>query len=252
MINKDFKLKEILMVVLGVFIIVLIFYFGVKSFNEIDNKGKVPGQQNTISVSGKGEIFIKPDIAKVSVSVEKNAYSVSDAQSQATNAINNVTKFLKDSGIEDKDIKTVNYSIYPRYDYLENQGRVFRGYTISQTLEIKIRKIEDTGKILAGVTSAGANQVGGVSFTIDDEERVKRQARQEAINDAKAKAKQLSKDLGVKIVGLISFSESGNDYYPPYYAESAKVLGTGGGEVPEVPSGENKITVNVYLTYQIK
>jgi len=237
------------MALLGVFIIVLIFYFGVKSFNEIDNR---PVQQNNISVTGKGEIFVKPDITKVSVSVEKNAYSVSDAQSQATNAINNVTKFLKDSGIEDKDIKTVNYSIYPRYDYLENQGRVFRGYTISQTLEIRIRKIEDTGKILAGVTSAGANQVGGVSFTIDDEEGVKRQARQEAINDAKAKAKQLAKDLGVKIVRLVSFSESGNDYYSPYYAESAKILGTGGGPEPEIPSGENKVTINVNLVYQIK
>jgi hypothetical protein len=249
MTNKDFKLKEILMVLVSVFIIVLIFYFGVKSFNEINNR---TGQQNTISVSGKGEIFIKPDIAKVSVSVEKNAYSVSEAQSQATNAINNVIKFLKDSGLEDKDIKTVNYSIYPRYDYLENQGRVFRGYTVSQTLEIKLRKIEDTGKILADVTRAGANQIGGVSFTIDDEEGVKRQARQEAINDAQTKAKQLAKDLGIKIVRLVSFSESGNDYYPPYYTESAKVLGTGGGPEPEIPSGENKVTVNVNLVYQIK
>ena len=234
----------------GVFIVVLIFYFGVKSFNEMDN---ISDQQNTISVSGKGEIFIKPDIARVSVSVEKNAYSVSDVQNQATNAINNVTKFLKDSGIEDKDIKTVNYSIYPRYDYLESQGRVFRGYTVSQTLEIKIRKIEDTGKILAGVTSAGANQVGGVSFTIDDEEGAKREARQKAINDAKTKAKQLAKDLGVRIGRLINYSEEGNGWIPLSYAAKESTLGMGGGEIaPEIPSGENKVTINVNLIYQIK
>lgn len=238
------------MAILGVFIIVLIFYFGVKSFNEIDSR---PDQQNNISVTGKGEIFVKPDIAKVSVSVEKNAYSISDAQSQATNVINNVTKFLKDSGIEDKDIKTVNYSIYPRYDYLENQGRVFRGYTVSQTLEVKLRKIEDTGKILAGVTSAGANQVGGVSFTIDDEEGVKRQARQEAINDAKAKAKELAKDLGVRMGRLINYYEGENDWVPSPYGTKESILGVGGGETaPEIPSGENKVIVNVTLTYQIK
>ena len=234
----------------GVFIIVLIFYFGVKSFNEMDN---ISDQQNTISVSGKGEIFIKPDIARISMSVEKNAYSVSDVQNQATNAINNVTKFLKDSGIEDKDIKTVNYSIYPRYDYLESQGRVFRGYTVSQTLEIKIRKIEDTGKILAGVTSAGANQVGGVSFTIDDEEGAKREARQKAINDAKTKAKQLAKDLGVRMGRLINYSEEGNNWIPLPYAAKESALGMGGGEIaPEIPSGENKVTINVNLIYQIK
>lgn len=245
------KTKKILAVLIVAFIIFAVFVFAIKVFKEIDENGKNFNQQNTINITGKGEIFIKPDIAKISVSVEKNAYSLSDAQNQATNAINNVTKFLKDSGIEDKDIKTTNYNIYPRYDYIRDKGQVFRGYTVSQTLEVKIRKIGDTGKILAGVTSAGANQISGVSFTIDNEEVVKREARQKAIADAKEKAKQLAKDLGIKIGRLISFSESGNGDIIMPYAMKSEALGTGGPE-PEIPSGENTVTVTVNLTYQIK
>jgi len=247
--NKDFKLKDILMALLGVFIIVLIFYFGVKSFNEMENR---PGQQNTISVAGQGEVFAKPDIAQISLSVEKEAVSLIDAQKRATEAINEVIAFLKNSGIEDKDIKTTNYSIYPRYDYLQKMGRVLRGYVVNQTLEIKIRKIDEAGKILAGAIFAGANQVGGINFTVDDIEAIKRQARQEAINDAQTKAKQLAKDLGIKIVHLVNFSETGNNGIVPVYMKSETSGMGGGGEVPEVPSGENKITINVNLTYQIK
>ncbi len=238
------------------FLTIITLFFIVKTFNEFQS-GKFIGQGqigiNTIDVVGKGEVFAKPDIAEFSVTVEKNAISVNDAQNNATEAINKVTKFLTDSGIEDKDIKTTNYNIYPRYDYLRDQGQVFRGYTVSQTLDIKIRKIEDTGKILAGVTDAGANQVGGVNFKVDNDDAVLRQAREKAINDAKTKAEQLAKDLGVKIVRLINYSESGNGIYPyPLYGMESKMVGTGGDVAPSVPTGENTFTVNVSLTYQIK
>ena len=158
---------------------------------------------------------------------------------------------MKESLVEDKDIKTTNYNIYPRYDWIEKIGRVFRGYAVTQTLEIKIRKIDKAGEILAGITKAGANQVGGVSFVIDDEEAAKRDARQKAIADAKTKAEQLAKDLGVKIVRLMSFSENGGNYpYPVYKSEA---MGIGGAEpAPAVPAGENTVTVNVSLTYEIK
>lgn len=253
MFNENLKP---LIIIFSIFLAVLVLFFAVKTFNEVQS-GKYIGQDitpsSTISISGKGEVFVKPDIAKISVSVEKEAVSVTEAQNQATEAINKITSFLKESSVEDKDIKTTNYNIYPRYDWIEKTGRVFRGYVVSQTLEIKIRKIDKTGEILAGVTKAGANQVGGVSFTIDDEEAVKREARQKAINDAQTKAEQLAKDLGVKIVRLVNFSESGNGgIIMPYKMEAMEATGMGGGGEPEIPSGENTVTINVYLTYEIK
>lgn len=253
---EDFiKSKKILINLIALFLAVLVIFFAVMTINEVKT-GKYIGQDiaplNTISVSGKGEVFVKPDIAKISVSVEKEAVSIIDAQKQATEAINKVVDFLKRTGIEDKDIKTTNYNISSRYDWLENKGRVFRGYTVSQSLEIKIRKIEDTGKILAGVADAGANQVGGVSFVVDKEEDAKQEARQKAISDAKQKAEQLAKDLGVKLVRLVSFSESNGGYVYPLKAYESG-MGVGGGEEPPaVPVGENNIVSNVNLTFEIK
>jgi len=242
MSSENNKLKEILMILSGVFIIVLIFYFAVKSFNEMDNN---VDQKNMISVSGKGEIFVKPDIAEISLSVRKEAISIAEVQKQAGEAINKVVVFLKSSGIEEKDIKTTNYSIYPRYDYLK-QGQVFRGYVIDQTLNVKIRKIDEAGNILAGAVSAGANQVGGISFTVDNLEAVQRQARETAIKDAKEKAKQLAEDLGVRMGKLINYSEGNNGViYSMYDIKSAE-------PALQIPSGENKVTVNVNLTYEIK
>lgn len=249
------KVKKLSMVMFSLFLAVLVIFFVVKIINEIET-GKYIGQDiaplNTINVSGKGEIFIKPDIAKISLSVEKEAVAVVDAQRQAAEAMNKTILFLKNSSIEEKDIKTTGYNIYPHYDYLENQGRVFRGYTVSQSLEVKIRKIEDAGKILAGVAEAGANQVGGVSFVVDKEDDAKREARQKAITDAKQKAEDMAKDLGVKIIRLVSFSESGGNAIMPYYkADSGTGMG-GSFEPPELPVGENNIVSNVSLTFEIK
>lgn len=250
------KVKKIIAVMASVFLAVLVIFFIAKSFNEIEQR-KYIGQDiipaNTVTVSGKGEIFTKPDIAKISISVEKEALTVAEAQSRATEDINKIIAFLKGASIEDKDIKTTNYNIYPRYDYIEKQGRVFRAYAVTQTLEIKIRKIDETGKILSGVALAGVNQVGGIYFTVDDEEAPKREARQKAIVDAKEKAAQLAKDLGVKIVRLVSFYESGGDS-PYLYKMGAAGLGIGGeaAPAPEIPAGENRVIVNVNLTYEIK
>jgi len=251
--EEKFNFKKILMAAASLFILVLIVFFIIMSLNEWDKRTYAGPDVLTISAAGQGEVFVKPDIAQISFTIQKEKISLLDAQNEASVASNKLTDFLKSSGIEDKDIKTTNYSIYPRYDYLENSGRIFRGYDVSETIEVKIRKIDDTGKILSGAANNGADQVGQVSFTIDDQEAVKREAREKAIIDAKQKANKLANDLGLKIVRLIGFYESGGDYYPvAMMKESSSILGMGGAATPSIPSGENKVTVNVSLTYQMK
>lgn len=249
--------KKTIAFLLCLFLGILVVFFGIKTYGEaknIKNADKEFPASNTINISGKGEIFVIPDIAKISLSVEKEAQTVAQAQSDATQAMKKVMEFLKRSGIEEKDIKTVNYNIYPRYDYLEAAGRVFKGYTVSQSLEVKVRKTEKAGDILSGAATAGANQIGGIQFTIDDEEASKREARQKAITDAKQKADQLAKDLGVKLVRLVNFSENGSGDYYPYMSYKSDALGIGGG--PEssavVPAGENQVIAHVNLTYEIE
>lgn len=246
----DQKLSNLL----RIFVIILAVFVAIKAYNAF-LEGKYIGKEilptNTITINATGEIFAKPDTAQVSVSVIKEASTAAGAQKNHTEAINKVIEFIKQSGVEDKDIQTSSYNIFPLYDYIENKGRMFKGYEVNQTLDIKIRNLDNVGKILSGTTEAGANQVGGISFVIDDEEGLKREARKQAIEKAKQKAEQIKNDLGIELSRLVNFSESGEIPYPyPIYKSEA--LGMGGAEALEVPSGENKITVTVNLTYEIK
>lgn len=248
----DEKFKKIISmfaIILSLYVIVLIY----NSFLESKYIGKDVNPTNTINVSATGEVFAVPDVANFSVSVVKEAKTALDAQNKNAEAINKIVKFLKDSGIEDKDIKTSGYNIYPKYDYLEYQGQVFRSYEATQTLDVKVRKIDDAGKILSGAVEMGANQVSGINLAIDDEDALKREARQKAIIEAKQKADDLVKDLGVSLGKLVSFSESSGGYPMPLYGMGmAKEAGVGGAVAPDIQKGENKISVSVSLTYEIR
>jgi len=215
--------------------------------------------KDTITFTGKGEVVVKPDIATVSFGVTVENLNVGKAQTDATTKMNNIIDLLKTKGVAEKDIKLTNYNIYPRYDYLQAQIYPYTGkqtlaaYVVSQTVEVKIRDISKAGEILSGVGEFGVTDVSGLTFTVDNEEVVKDQARDLAITDAKAQAKTLAKSLGVRLVKITNFSENGN--YPVYYEmNKSMALGIGGADaaVPQVPMGENKITSNVSITYEIR
>jgi uncharacterized protein YggE len=220
---------------------------------------------NTINVSGYGEAFGAPDIATFSFTVSSEKTTVAAAQADATAKINAVTAYLKASGIADKDIRTSDYSINPQYDYTATVcpagsycpgGRqVLRGYEVRQSTTVKVRDTSKAGDLLAGVGSKGATEVSGLSFTFDDPNKLQNDARQVAIADAKQKADLLAKQLGVSLVRVVSYSDSGA-YPQPYYAKDmaygAGVATNQAVSAPEISIGENKVTSNVNITYEIR
>jgi len=240
--------------------IVIVLFFIVSIFGGGDEWKGGDRPVNTITFNGKGEVVVKPDIATVSFGVIAENLDVSKAQTEATTKMNNIINLLKTKGVNEKDIKLTNYNIYPRYDYLQSQIYPYSGkqtlaaYVVSQTVEVKIRDITKAGEILSGVGEFGVTDVSGLTFSVDNEEEVKDQARDLAITDAKTQAKSLAKSLGVRLVKITSFSEGGN--YPVYYETMNKsmAIGMGGADavVPQVPMGENKIVSNVSVTYEIK
>lgn len=246
---------------LALFLLVM----AIKVFKEYRFVGSGVTATNIITVSGDAEVFAVPDIATFSVTVQEEAKEVKPAQDTATKKSNEIVAYLKAQGIDEKDIQTVDYSVYPQYDYTQSACRegycppgrqVLRGYQVSMTLSVKVRETQKAGDLLTGVGSRGASQVSGLSFTIDDEDDLKAQARKEAIEEARGKAEVLAKQLGVSIVRVVGFSENG--YYPPMpYAAN----GRGGAEdmamqskaiAPDLPVGQNKITSNVSVTYEIR
>ena len=128
------------------------------------------------------------------------------------------------------------------------------GYDVTQTLTIKIRKgnMAKIGQIIEGATAAGANQAGSLQFTLDNPDAVQAQARKIAIDDAEAKSQVLAKQLGVKLVRITSYSEGG--YYPAAQLNFAAndVAAGSAAAVPNIQTGENKVTVNVNVTYEIE
>jgi len=217
---------------------------------------------NSITVIGEGEVVSIPDIANFSFAVSADAKTVSEAQTQVTEKMNAVLAALKDQGIEDKDIKTTNYSVYPKYTYTAGvcgptycppSQQVLDGYTASHNVSVKVRKTEEVGDALAAVGDKGATDISSVSFTTDDPDQLTEDARAKAIADARAKAKVLAKDLGVRLVRVVSFYENSG---PRPYLEMAYGMGGDGAvkatPTPSLPTGENKTTVSVSVTYEIR
>ena len=205
---------------------------------------------NVISFTGEGKAYIKPDTAFVDLSVVTQGADINNVQDENTKKMNKVITFLKGFGIEEKDIKTTNYNLYPQYTYENNQIPQIMGYQINQTLSVKIRKIDQAGDILKKVVSTGINQVNSFYFGVENDEEIKAQAREIAIKDAKSKAETLASQLGIKLGKISGFSENSGGY--PVMYDSYKASGMGGGGTPNVLAGENEIVVNITLTYKIK
>lgn len=247
---------------LGLFLVV----FAISQVKEYRFIGSGVTATNTITVSGEGEVFAVPDTGEFSVTVQENAKDVAAAQATATKKANDIIAYLKGAGVDEKDIKTTDYSVYPQYEWQNGvckQGaaycppgkQVLTGFQVSQTLSVKVKDTTKAGELLSGVGQKGASQVSGLSFTVEDEDALKAQAREKAITDAKTKADELAAQLGVSVVRVVGFSESGGGYPIMYAAKTMAMDSMAAGEMapaPQIPTGENKITSNVSVTYEIR
>lgn len=232
---------------------------------KLPNIGKEIYPQSTIMVSGKGEAYAIPDVASFNFTVTEVGDTVSQAQEKLDQKINKALAAVREAGVEDRDIKTINYSVYPKYEWEQiycitapcPQGKnTLVGYEVSQTIAVKVRDTEKAADLVTKVGAADVSNISGLEFTVDDREKYVSEARKQAITEAKEKAKILAKQLGVRLGDIIYYNDN-SDYPMPYYAE-----GMGGGDMmkvsavaparAELPTGESKITANISITYEIK
>lgn len=225
---------------------------------------------NTITVSGEGDVFAVPNIGTFSVTEQQNAKDVQTAQETATTKMNAIIDYLKQQGIEEKDIQTTDYSVNPHYEwqqascpastgekvvYCPPGKQVLNGYDVSQTITVKVHDTKKAGDLLSGVGSKGATNVSGLSFTVENPDDLQAQARDKAITQAKTKADALAKSLGVSIVRVVGFSEGSDNGYErktmSYNMASGAAMDAA-VPAPQIPIGQNKITSNVSVTYEIR
>jgi len=219
-----------------------------KQYKNVDDK-------RIVTISAQGKITAKPDLSTIDTSVVANAFASQDAQNQNTVKTNAVIAFLKSQGILEKDIQTSNYNIYPNYDYANGKQSI-TGYTASQSLNVKIRNTNSIGAVLEGIVANGANQVQNVSYSFDNPDSFREQAREQALANAKDKAQKLAKAAGAEIGDLISFNED-QAQYPVTVPFNAKGSFGAGNAVqpapqPQIEPGVQDITAQVTVTYSLK
>ena len=207
----------------------------------------------TISVSGEGKVSAVPDIAELSFGVQTGRQPTAQAAMQKLQKdMNAVFAAVKSKGTGEKDIRTESLYLNPAFDWA-NGTQIPRGFEANQSLRVKIRDLTKIGEVLSAATAAGANQAGGVSFTIDDPEALQMQAREKAITKAKENAVKLALELGVTLGKLKGFNEGSGPVPPVFYEKSMAMgmSGDGGAPLP-IPAGEQEVSVSVTLTYEVR
>lgn len=224
-------------------------------------------QQSTITVTGQGETFAVPDVATFNFTISQDAKTMADAQGKVSDIGNKLVATLKSKGIEAKDIKTEGFNAYPKYENKAvaisactptycpgyNANPVIVGYTVSHTYSVKVRDLDKASDIAKTLTDSGASSISGPDFTIDDAQKVQNEARDKAIVDAKAQARVLARQLGVRLVEIVDFQVIGNGPVYPMYAK-ATMSGAADAAVPApaIEPGQTDVKVQVQITYRIR
>lgn len=207
----------------------------------------------TISLKGYGSSSAKADLAKVTLGVENSASEASVAISSNAETMSQVIEAIKAAGIPDEDMVTVGYSVYPRYDWTDS-GRVFRGYVVSNMVQVTVRDLEKVGVVIDTASDAGANQIQGISFELSDskKEELKAQAYVAALTDARDKAEVVAETLGLTITGVRSVAEY--SYTPVRTYDYVEELGAEYGVRSTTPiiSGELSVSVSVSVVFEFE
>ena len=233
-------------------------------FANIYSKSIEPSSYRSFSVSGEGKITAIPDVAQFTFSlITEGGKDIASLQQENTQKANRAIALLKNSGVEDKDIKTAGYNLQPRYQYFScpvSKNSTAKpcpppeivGYSISQTVSVKIRNFEKAGEILSGIVQSEVNSVSELSFTIDDETEIENQARQEAIANAINKAESIAQSGNFNLGKILSINENSS----PIFYRAAKSFGMSASEdamiSPDIEPGSQEVIIGVTISYEIR
>lgn len=220
---------------------------------QIINKNPFSTENKTLIISGEGKASYEPNIATLNLGHTSEDLEPAKAQKDNQEVIDKMQNTLeKEFEIDKKDMQTSDYSLYPRYDWINNV-RVLKGYEVRQSIKLKVRKLDQLSSILEAAGKLGLNNINGPIFDVDDIEKIKAEAREKAFLNAKQKAEDYSKLANIKLGKIINIAETYNTSsgYPTYYGERGGAGGGGYGGAGAVAVGENEVGVSVGLSYEL-
>ncbi|MBA4286676.1 MAG: SIMPL domain-containing protein [Xanthomonadaceae bacterium] len=172
-----------------------------------------PPDRRSVNVSGRGEVAVTPDRARISMQVETTKQDLRVAQTEVSRIVKDYLAQLKATGIAEADISTAGLSIQPEYDYSAKGGRKFLGYHLTRGIEVVVRDLDKIGDVLLKATTAGINNVSDPQLESSKAEALGRDALAKAAEDARAKAKVLADALGAKL-GAVHTLNANAEYIP--------------------------------------
>jgi uncharacterized protein len=204
----------------------------------------------SMNVNGTGTVTLVPDIAMINIGVHTEADEVTDALEENTAQANDIADALQTLGVETKDIQTSNFNVYPSDRYDPMTGQIESSYfVVENTVTVIVRDLDSLGEVLTAVVNAGANNIYGINFSVEDREAAIAEARQLAIENAKNKARTIADEAGVELGDLMNINIYGGSVPVAYY--DAKGGAYSESAVP-VSAGTLTITMECSLTYALK
>lgn len=203
-----------------------------------------------LDVNATGEVTRVPDLAIISAGVQTQQPTATAAIEQNAALMARVLAALKRAGIDERDIQTSSINLNPEYRYDNNRPPVLTGYRASNTVNVKFRDLRRTGAILDALVREGANQINGPTLTIDKPEAAYDEARVKAIANGRARAELYARALGMRVVRVVSVSESGSFVPPPMPVAYARAE-MAQADTKIVP-GTQDLTVSVSMSFELR
>ena len=203
---------------------------------------------HTIAMTGHGEIRVAPDMAQVTAGVATTAPTAAQALSANSSRMKGVFAALAKLGVPEKNIQTANFFVSPQYSNGDNNApRRLTGYQVNNDVTVRLEDVGKLGGALDALVAAGANQINGVSFSIQNDAPLLEKARTLAVADARARAETYAKAAGVSLGPIISISEGGSEAPPrPMYRMAVMQ-----GAPTPIAAGEQSVSAEVSVVWEI-
>jgi len=210
------------------------------------------GPTRYITVVGQGRTTVVPDIASLELGVQTSAATVEEAMTTNTDTMDAILAALAEAGIADKDVQTSSYNIYLDEGYRGPEMASNPVYRVSNMVNVKVRDLETVGEVLDAAVTAGANQIWGVSFTVEDRTAAEEEARAKAVADARTRAEALAALAEVEVGEVLSISEIITGVISPLYSGVAMEMSAGMGGGGSIAPGELDYSTSIQVTYALK
>jgi uncharacterized protein YggE len=208
----------------------------------------------TLSVSGSGEALLAPDIAYIYIGVHTENPAAAEAVAENTTRTEELMQALRDFGIDPKDLRTTNFSIYPmdRFDPSTGMPSGEKVYAVDNTVYVTVRDLAKLGDLLDTAVQAGANNINSVQFDVAEKDEALKQARAEAVKDAESQAQSLAQAAGLSLGEIQSISFFDTQPYPLFDGKGGGMAAEQAAAAVPIQPGQLTFTVSVSVTYVLK